>query len=105
KAAFAMKKEGEISEPVLSQYGYHIIRYQGRKPAGTKSFAEVKPEIVADLRAKYIEQQHFAYIQSIYDDPKLDIHQDAVDALAIRISPEDYNKVKEVSQSRVGGAK
>ena len=43
-AAFALKP-GEISPVVKTQFGYHIIKVEERKPAGMKSFAEVRGEI------------------------------------------------------------
>lgn len=41
QAAFSLKV-GEMSEPVKSQYGYHLIKVEGRE---AKTFAEVKPEL------------------------------------------------------------
>ena len=43
EAAFSLKDVGEISEPVLTQFGFHIIRLNGRKPGSTRPFSEVRP--------------------------------------------------------------
>ncbi len=57
KAAFALK-EGEVSSPVKTQFGWHIIKATGRKEARTKPFEEVKDEITAKLTQ---EKQKKAY--------------------------------------------
>ncbi len=44
RAAFALKA-GEVSGIVKTQFGYHIIRLEERKPATTKPFAQVREEI------------------------------------------------------------
>jgi peptidyl-prolyl cis-trans isomerase D len=43
-ALFALKK-GELSAPVLSSEGYHIIELRDVRPGKTRSFDEVKPEL------------------------------------------------------------
>ncbi len=43
-AAFALK-QGEISAPVRSQFGYHILKLEGTRPAGVKSLAEASEQI------------------------------------------------------------
>ena len=47
-AAFKLKR-GEISEPVKTQFGYHLIQLEDSKPAQVKSFDEVKAQIKAQL--------------------------------------------------------
>lgn len=46
---FKNLKEGEVSEPVKSQYGYHLIKVTGIKESGAVSFDEVKDKIKAAL--------------------------------------------------------
>lgn len=52
-AAYALKK-GETSAPVLSPFGYHIIRMTDRKPLET--YAELKPKIIEALKRQNIEE-------------------------------------------------
>lgn len=48
-AVFRMKA-GEISPPVESPYGFHVIRLAAIKPAQVRSFEEVRGQIEAELR-------------------------------------------------------
>jgi len=48
---FAMQA-GEISEPVKTQFGYHIIRLDGVKAAEGRGFDEVRAELTQTLRTE-----------------------------------------------------
>jgi parvulin-like peptidyl-prolyl isomerase len=53
EAAFALEV-GEISKPVKSSYGYHLIKLMDRRPnANRKSFEEEQDNILMNLRRKY----------------------------------------------------
>jgi len=45
KAVFSLNKEGQISGIVKTDFGYHIIKFVGKRPAGTRTFDEVKDQI------------------------------------------------------------
>jgi peptidyl-prolyl cis-trans isomerase C len=45
-AAFALA-DGELSQPSKTQYGYHLIRVEERKP--TRTFEELRPELERNL--------------------------------------------------------
>jgi peptidyl-prolyl cis-trans isomerase D len=47
-AVFALRP-GEISAPVKSQYGYHVIKLEERRSAGMKPLDEVRPQIQSKL--------------------------------------------------------
>lgn len=49
EAAFALK-ENEISEPVKSNFGYHIIQLLGRRPVDRQPFEQAEPMIRQRLR-------------------------------------------------------
>ncbi|MCE9611263.1 MAG: peptidylprolyl isomerase [Chthoniobacter sp.] len=48
-AAFKMKKD-EISEPVRSQFGFHVIKVTDRKEAETVTLEQAKPKLLAYLK-------------------------------------------------------
>ena len=50
-AAFALTKPGQLSEPVKSQFGYHIIELVERVPARRQAFDDVRAELREDARA------------------------------------------------------
>ncbi|HWT71422.1 MAG TPA: SurA N-terminal domain-containing protein [Oxalicibacterium sp.] len=56
-AAFKLK-QGEISDLVQSEFGYHIIKVTAIKPATTKPLAQVKNEIAANIRKQIIAKKY-----------------------------------------------
>jgi peptidyl-prolyl cis-trans isomerase C len=68
KAAFAMK-EGELSGIVKTQFGYHIIKVTGKRPAGIRPFAEVKDQI----RDNLLPQKQQDVLKKITEDMKKNV--------------------------------
>lgn len=62
-AAFALKAEGDISEPVKTQYGYHVIQLREKVPL--QGYDEAKPDILRRLqRSGRYEDARNAYIRN-----------------------------------------
>jgi peptidyl-prolyl cis-trans isomerase D len=56
QVAFSMPV-GQVSGLVQTQYGFHIIKVLGKETAHTKSFDEVKPQILQGLLADRVQQE------------------------------------------------
>ena len=57
-AAFALAK-GEVSEPVKSAYGFHIIKVDDIKSGQIKSFEEVRAQLEQEYRRQQAEDRYF----------------------------------------------
>ncbi len=56
-AVFALK-QGEISQVVESEYGYHVIQLTGVRGGDKKSFEAVRPEIEAEVRKQLAQRRY-----------------------------------------------
>lgn len=57
-AAFTLNK-GEISQPVRSSFGFHLIKIDDVRGGETKPLAEVRSQIAAEIRQEQAEQKYF----------------------------------------------
>jgi peptidyl-prolyl cis-trans isomerase C len=84
RAAFALKQAGDISEPVQSTFGWHIIRLDERRAPRVRSWEEVKDEVVADLKKAFINERREAMLNAVRTDPATAINDAAVKAMLDR---------------------
>lgn len=101
-AAFALKKVGDISPVVKTQFGYHIIKLLGRHAAGQKTFSEVKQQLIAKEKKEYLRDQVLQHVDQIRNRKDIEINKKAVDALLVKAPaiPANPKTDKEKPRSR-----
>ena len=75
-ASRALKSPGDISPPVKTKFGYHVIKLVSRSPDTQQTFAQVHDRIVDRLKADYISKAVQKHVDEIHNQ-----HIDANEAL------------------------
>jgi len=77
RAAFRLKPN-EISDPVKTQYGWHIIMVTERKEGDRKPLEQVKEQIRASLRNQALQDQVQGHMDSLKENANLKIDEAAL---------------------------
>lgn len=64
RAVTAMNK-GEVSPPVKSPAGWHLIKLLDKKPAATRTLSEIRGELVAAMRNRKAQEMERAYLEAL----------------------------------------
>ncbi len=71
-AAFGMEV-GDISDPVKTQFGYHVIKVTDKKEAGKMPFDEVKPQLEAFLKGQKDQKAVNEVLEKLRADAKVEV--------------------------------
>lgn len=84
-------KQGEISDVVTSEFGYHIITITSLKPAVQKPLAEAKADIAAELKKQKLSKKYSelaeVFSNTLYE--QSDSLKPAADKLGLKIETVD----------------
>jgi parvulin-like peptidyl-prolyl isomerase len=81
EVAFKLKKD-EVSEPVRSQYGYHIIKVTDRKEASALSLEEAKPRLLGFLKQQKKQAELEKLVRDIREHADVKVNLPAAPAAA-----------------------
>ena len=71
-AAFSMKK-GEVSDIVVTRFGYHLIQVMDKKPESTTGYEDVKSQIGDHMKKEKMIENVNAYIEKIKAGAKIQV--------------------------------
>ncbi|MDY7226030.1 peptidylprolyl isomerase [Hyalangium rubrum] len=64
KAAFALKT-GEVSEPIRTNFGWHVLKVEERRAVGVTPYEEMRGKLEAELRQQKTEKFVDQYVQEL----------------------------------------
>ncbi|MGD9591990.1 MAG: SurA N-terminal domain-containing protein [Candidatus Berkiella sp.] len=92
KAAFNLHKKNDVSEPVRTDFGYHLIKLIDKQAAKAKKLDEVKNEIISKMKHEWA-QDKFAKMGDDLNDLAFDYPdslQPVIDKLGLELNHSEF---------------
>ncbi len=90
--AIATLKQGGITEPVRTKYGYHVAKVTEYRAGHSKSFAEVRPQLIKLVKQQKGTQRYYDLVEKfnniVYE--QSDSLEPAAKALGLKIEKSDW---------------
>jgi len=100
EVAFSMDTPGEISQPVLTDYGYHLVRLDALQPAVLPPYEEVREEAIEKMKTEYKADYRANYLQALLLAP-VQFPPGAVEVMVRRYFGEDLEQAPIFSEEGI----
>jgi len=100
-AVFALAAEGDVSEPVRTSFGLHLVRLDKIVPEAGKPFDEVREEILENMRSSQAEREFFdlrSELTELVFDESTSL-EPAADATGLEVQGSDWLDVDTVADA------
>lgn len=72
-AVAALQKPGDLSPVIETQFGFHIVRLEERRPPGSRPFEEVRADIEREVRIKAQTEARQSKVRSLLETARPDL--------------------------------
>jgi peptidyl-prolyl cis-trans isomerase C len=98
KAIAAMNRKDQVSDPIETEAGFHIVKFIDRKQSQPIKFEDVRKRIVDSERERIQKSRVEDLVREVRENPKVVIHRTNVEALVVPLDEAKMKKAQEDAQ-------
>ncbi|MGZ5032674.1 MAG: peptidylprolyl isomerase [Usitatibacter sp.] len=95
KAIAGMSKKGEISDPLESDFGFHIVKFIERKKPEPIKFESVRKKMIEAEKERLQKARTESLVLEVRSAPSVVVYRENVEGLVLKVDPEMLRRAME----------